>query len=127
MYQLESIANILQAAGIATLGQDLFLYHAPAEVENCTILYPSNDPPLIDPDTPNYFIGKFQTIARNSTYEGGLVISKRIGDALTLFNTDTSQMFIKTVRPLFQPRVYRRGGSGILEFSVSYEIRFVAK
>jgi hypothetical protein len=101
MYQLEGIATLIQNAGIATLGTDLFLYHAPAEIEQCIILYPSNDPPMVDPDTPRYFQGKFQTIVRQIDYQPGFDICKRLDTALTVFNKDTPLMFIKSVRPLY--------------------------
>jgi hypothetical protein len=127
MYQIETIANLIEEANLATLNKDMFLYSANAEMNNGIILYPSNDPPIIDPDTPRYFKGKFQIIVRNMRYEQGIALCENLSNALTLFNKDTPAMFIKYVRPLYQARVYRRSDSGIIEFSVTYEIRFVAK
>lgn len=127
MYQLETIADIIEGATLATLGEDMFIYHSPAEVENCLILYPSNDPPIIDPDTPNYYHGKFQTIVRNATHDAGIALCKQLETTLTKYNYDTPEIFIKYVRPLYQARVYRRSDSGALEFSITYEIRFIVK
>jgi hypothetical protein len=127
MYQIEEISNIISEAGLATLGTDMFLYSVDATATNCIILYPSNDPPIIDPDLPNYFRGKFQVIVRNYTHEGGLDISNAVSKALTLFNTDLDTIFIKYVRPMYQARVYRRSDSGLIEFSVTYDIRYIAK
>jgi hypothetical protein len=127
MYQLETIADLIQTANLGQLGQDMFLYHSPAEVESCIIVYPSNDPPAIDPDLPKYYIAKFQTIVRAKKHDVGLALCKSLSDTLTRHNLDTPEMFIKTIRPLYQPRVYRRSDSGVLEMSVSYEVRYVDK
>lgn len=127
MYQLEDIADIIESAGLASLGVDLFLYHAPSAASNCVILYPSNDPPIIDPDMPGYYKAKFQTIVRNNDYAPGLELCKSLSDTLTLFTTETANMDVKVCRPLYQARVYRRSDSGILEMSVSYDIRYTSK
>jgi hypothetical protein len=126
MYQIDGIVELIEGAGLASVGEDLFIYHSPADVHNCIILYPSNDPPIIDPDTPGYFKGKFQTIVRSDDYTSGLALCQALSDALTLFNTDTEPMFIKTIRPMYQARAYRRSDSGAIEFSITYDIRYTA-
>lgn len=127
MYEIEDIATLISYDGVATLGTDLFLYSAPAEVTHCTILFPSNDPPIIDPQTPFYLRGKFQTIVRASTYQDGFAKCKELAAALTKNNVDMPTIKIKEVRPLYQARAYRRSDSGALEFSVTYRVTYVQK
>ena len=127
MYEVEDIGTLIENAGLGTIGNDLFLYHSPAEVENCIIVYPSNDPPPIDGELFYYRRGKFQTIVRNTRYQSGLDLSKALSDALTLTNIETDKMKIKRCRPLYEVRVYRRSEAGPIEFSVTFEIIFVTK
>lgn len=127
MYEVEDIGTLLENAGVGTVGEDIFLYHAPAEEGNCVIIYPSNDPPAIDPERPFYMKGKFQVIVRNHTYQDGIALSKTISQALNGYNIDTPLMTIREIRPLYQVRVYRRSLSGEIEFSVTYQIIYVQK
>lgn len=127
MYEIEDIGTLIESAGLGSLGSDLFLYHSPAEIENCIIVYPSNDPPAIDGELFYYRKGKFQTIVRNTRYQDGMDLSKALSDALTFENTETEKMKIKRCRPLYEVRVYRRAESGVIEFSVTFEIVFVTK
>jgi hypothetical protein len=129
MYEVEDIGTIIENAGLGTVGTDIFLYSAPADPSAMpfTIVYPSNDPPIIDPERPYYLRGKFQTIVRANDYQSGLLLAKALSDALTFFNQETPLMKIKECRPLYQVRVYRRSDSGAIEFSVTYKITYVQK
>lgn len=128
MFEIEDIGTLLEAAGIGTLGYDILLYHSNDDSPNpTTILYPSNDPPAINPELPFYLKGKFQTIVRANEYAAGLELSKSIIAALTIHNEETTQMTIKEIRPLWQTRVYRRAESGHIEFSTTFQITYVQK
>lgn len=127
MYEISEIASLLEANTSYTIGVNLFLYHAPAEVVSCAIIFPSNDPPRIEPETPGYLHGKFQVIVREIDYETGFAKCKEFDTALSAFNVDTPTIKIKQVRPLYQPRVYRRSEGGSLEFSNNYSIHYVQK
>jgi hypothetical protein len=127
MYELRDIADIIEQAGEGTIGMDLFLYHSPADVSQCTLLYPSNDPPLIDPERPGYLVGKFQVIRRDINHTSGFEKCRAISDALTLYETETQNIKIKQLRPLYQARAYRRSDNGILEFSITFKINYIQK
>ena len=129
MYEVEDIGTLIENAGLGTVGTDIFLYSAPPDPAALPIIivYPSNDPPAIDPERPYYLRGKFQTIVRANDYQTGIALSKSLGSALTFFNTETSLMKIKECRPLYQVRVFRRSDSGAIEFSVTYKITYVQK
>jgi hypothetical protein len=127
MYEHEDITNLLENAGLGTAGTDIFAYHSPPDVSNCIIVYPSNDPPAIDPERPFYMKAKFQVIVRNSDYRAGLEKCKLAQAALTFNETETGQMKVKQCRPLYQARVYRRSGSGELEFSITFQVIYVQK
>lgn len=127
MYELRDMAELIALSGQGTIATDLFLYHAPADVEECIILYPSADPPMIDAECPGYLVGKFQTIVRTKRHETGFEKCKALATALTKYNTETSTIKIKQLRPLYQARVYRRSDNGILEFSITYKINYTQK
>jgi len=127
MYEHADILTLLENAGLGTVGTDIFAYHSPAEAHNCIIVYPSNDPPPVSPETPFYFRGKFQVIVRNSDYAAGIEVCKAVQAALTFYNTETAQMNVKECRPLYQARIYRRSGSGDLEMSINFSITYVQK
>lgn len=128
MFEIEDIGTLIESAGLGTLGSDILLYHSnPDSPTPCIILYPSNDPPPISPETPYYMKGKFQTIVRANRYQDGIDLSKQLITALTLHNEETTQMTIKEVRPLFQTRVFRRSDSGHIEFSTTFTITYVQK
>jgi hypothetical protein len=127
MYEVEDIVTLIEQAGAGTAAIDIFAYSAPADAKACIIVYPSNDPPAINPETPFYMKGRFQVIIRHYDYATGMELSKTISNALTFYNTETTLMTIKECRPLYQVRVYRRSGSGEIEFSVTYQITYVQK
>lgn len=127
MYEVDDIGALLEANGFGTVGANIFLYHAPPESNDIIIVFPSNDPPRLEEETPYYLKGKFQIIVRSSTFEDGRNTSKQISDLLKQYNIETAQMKVKRLRPLYQVRVYRRSDSGAVEFSVTYEIIYVQK
>ena len=127
MYEHADIVTLLENAGLGTSGTDIFAYHSPPDVHNCIIVYPSNDPPPVDPQTPYYYRGKFQVIVRNADYNAGIEICKAVQAALTINETETAQMKVKQCRPLYQARIYRRSGSGALEMSINFQIIYVQK
>jgi hypothetical protein len=127
MYQITDIATVIENAGLGQYGVDLFTYYAPPEVASSIILFPSADPPVIDPELPYYYKGKFQIVVRNEDYDIGLELCKQLSETLTIHNTQVGNTFIKMCRPLYQPRVFRRSESGVLEMSITFDIRFVEK
>lgn len=127
MYEIMDIAQIMEDKGLGTIGVDIFALSADPDSQNYVMLYPSADPPVIDPELPFYFVGKFQAIVRNFDHQTGLNLCKTISNAMTFTNLETPTLMIKRCRPLAQPRIFRRSESGSLEFSVTYEIVFVTK
>lgn len=127
MYNITDIGDYLVAQGFGTLGTNLFIYNAPADIAEYTLLWPPNDPVIIDPDLPFYRKGKFQAIVRSRTYENGLTKIKQCQDLLTLFNTDMTNIFVKQLRPIHEPRVFRRSPSGDIELNINFSIIYVEK
>lgn len=124
MYALKDIKTLLIDAGVTT---HVYLYTSPAESSTCIILLPSFDPLPIDHELPGYMKGKFQTIIRHGEDEAGMLLAKDIADKLTLLTTEATTINIKRCHPLHEARRYRRSDSGVLEFSINYEIVFVYK
>lgn len=127
MYNITTIAEILESASMGIVGADIFVYHAPPEKQDCMILYPSAEYNVIDPETPTYYTSRFQVIIRNAKFQEGIELCKQIETVLTIFNQDTTDIKIKRCRPLHQARVYRRADSGLIEFSINFDIRYIIK
>jgi hypothetical protein len=82
---------------------------------------------MVDPQMPFFYKAKFQVIVRNSDYATGIEMCKAVQEALTFYETETTQMKVKQCRPLYQARIYRRSGSGDIEMSINFLIIYVTK
>lgn len=127
MYNIDDLGTVMEGKGLGTVGIDIFCLFAPPEKTNYALLYPSADPPVVDPELPGYYTGKFQIIVRHVDHAEGLDKCKAIAEAMTFNNLETTNLLIRRCRPLTQARIYRRSESGSLEFAVSYDIRFITK
>lgn len=61
---VDSMANHLQDAGAATLGENLFVHRMPAEIKQGLLLINNAGGPRVDPYIPDYRRCRFRLIAR---------------------------------------------------------------
>jgi len=128
MYQLKEFANILTARIGLQLGKDLFMYSAPPEKDVLTLLMSSTDGVPIDFELKGLTKSKFQAIIRHGKHEEGLALAKQVQDALTIEqDTVAGDILVKYCRPKHQARPYRRADSGMLEFSINFDVCFVSE
>lgn len=122
---LETIQDILDEENVGTTGVDLFLYEAPADVQNYVLVKQGGDGIPIDWDLPNYYNVRYQIIVRNIDYVSGNTVCQSILNALSIFELTKNGIYIKYSLPREQPKVFRRSDSGVVEFSINFDIVFV--
>lgn len=127
MYLLDSVAQIINDDGIATLGEDLFILDAPSAVQNYIVVLPDYKPATIDPDLPNYHTMNFKVVVRNVDHEAGMALCNLIINSTTLYSYEDLFLKIKRLQPLSLPMVFRRSDMGVIEFSITYNARFIIK
>lgn len=121
------IAQVVEDAGIAKAGTNLFLNLFPAEVETGVLLRSPLTGTRIDYELPEYRKSSFQVIVRTHAhkYSTGEAMAKAIFDALTFEETQLNSIFIKYVRPKHEPVSFRGSPGNNVEFSINFEICFV--
>ena len=124
---LEDLGALLEEASVGTVGSDLFYYSAPDEAKQYTLLMYGGDGIPINWDLPRYYKVRFQAIIRAANYTDGFAIAESVMNTLTFYESETTQYYVKQCLPKEEPRPYRRGDAGILEFSLNFDIVFIKK
>lgn len=121
---LDALAKIIETEGVAILGENLFTYSAPAEVEYYALLVLGGDGIEFDNETPGHYNTKFQVIVRATSYEDGFALADDIKQALTFYGKKVDKFSFKQSLPRDEPRPFRRNEAGIIEFSNNFLISF---
>lgn len=126
--RLEDLAQRLVDAGIGTLAVDLFIYAMPPEVNRGVLLHSGLSADTLSYELPGYRPGaSFQLIVRNTTYPDGFrLIDAAVAAATILRPTMLGSYRINYLRARHDPLVYPRSDGGGLEFSVNFDVNFVA-
>lgn len=124
---LAPIAQVIEDAGLAKGGTDMFLNIFPAEVETGVLLRSPLVGTKIDYELPDYRKSSFQIIVRThaQNYLSGLTLANDISNALLFDETALDAMYIKYIRPRHEPVSYRTTPGNNIEFSVNFDICFV--
>lgn len=122
---LEHLAKVIENEGIAIIGQDLFYYSAPAEVEQYVLLMLGGDGIPFDNEVPGYYNTKYQVIVRSASYSEGFALANDVKEALTLYGRKVDNITFKHSLPRDEPRPYRRNEADIVEFSNYFLVSFV--
>lgn len=118
---LDALADILETSTT----EKVFVYSADEDAEVYTLLMLGGDGTPIDWDLPGYINARCTAIIRHRNYEDGFNLANEVKDALTFYETTQGNYHFKQVLPREEPRPYRRGDSGILEFSINFSITFI--
>lgn len=121
---IEELAERLESLGVGIVGRDVFYHSALDGVQEYTLLMYSGDGIPINWELPMYYDVKFQAIIRHPNHEGGFILANAVKEALTFYETTTTSYHIKQCLPREEPRPYKRGDAGILEFSINFSIAF---
>lgn len=118
------MATHLQAEGLGTEGQDLFVHHMPARVER-GILLMVQTPIMRHEDIDNYRKGEFQAIVRHTDRQAGYSLASQVADTLKVQDLTLGNMLFKFIHPIHDPLVYPRSEGNGLEFSVNFKCAFL--
>ena len=117
MKHLLQVAQMIQAANLATEGTDLFIGTIPADVKRGVML---RDPLIgveIDEGMENFYSFDFQVIVRDPDVQAGVSRANAIQALLKLQDLDCPEIFISWMRPKTKPISYPRGDANDIETS----------
>lgn len=123
--KLEPIAAMLEAAGIGTVGTDIFVNMAPP-VNPGILLRQYFGGTRLYPELPGYRKTTFMLIARAADYTEGWELCERAVAALTISTEQIAQgVKWKYMRPETEPFVYPASPGAMLEFQVNLDCCYV--
>jgi minor capsid protein len=129
--KLEYLAQVLQDAGLGTIGTDIFVDYMPAEVTKGVVLKNPLAGTPVDPNLPDYYRTRLQAIVRAPTRDVGNELSDRVGKALKMFNrkfydlNGKLAMQINHIYPAQLPIVYPYTPGNVIEWSLNFVTSYV--
>lgn len=124
MNPLIPIAQMLNDAGVATLGQNLFINMMPISVTNGIPLRNPINGTKIDHELKGHYNTEFKVIVRTTNYETGYKLMKKVFRLLTLDNHFVEGMHIKQCYPDNEPIEYPISEGNTLELASDFKIAF---
>lgn len=122
---LEIIFNRLEAMGLGSEGDTLFLHNMPAHVETGILIKENLNGTRIDYELPGYFRTSFKVIARSSDYTAASDLMIEVSKVLTLKDTTIEGTYFQFIRPLTKPLSYRVSDGNNFEVAVQFEVACV--
>lgn len=117
------LINRLQAAGLGTPGDSLFVNMMPPQCEKGTLLRQPLTGTAIDYYLPEYFKTRVQVIVRTHDFEEGQELIKQVVNALTIKTpTQLDAMFVRYLRPVTKPVSFPMTLGNFIEFTVPMDI-----
>lgn len=121
----------LEAAGIATRGQDLYLHTFPAEVSVGVMLKAPLTGVLVDPHIPGFHKPNLQAIVRHTQPELGETLATRVSRALTVSREEfylatavRGRVRLAVFYPRQLPIQYPRLDGNTIEWSLNFTTAF---
>lgn len=127
MKHLNSVAGIIEAAGIARVGIDLFIGTIPADVSSGIMLRDPLVGATIDKGMKNFYSFEFQVIVRDPDVAQGYVRAEQIQSVLDITDWEDADIHISWMQPCNLPVSYPRGDSDTMETSFRVSIGFGRK
>lgn len=122
--KLETVAKMIELAGVGIRGVDIFIGHMPAERDGILLRQPFGGTP-IDHELPGWLKTDYQLIVRAKTYlAGDSLIKAAIMAASTLNGVTASAKFLY-MRPRHQPLNYPISPGSRFEFVVNMDACYV--
>lgn len=112
-------AAILNSAGVATSGVDLFVYDAPPTATHFALILPDLEGIAEDENLPGYYQTGLSVVVRDDNFPAALAKATAISAALNLHEHDAGEIRIKRIRPTHKPMPYRVPQSDAVEASVN--------
>lgn len=100
---LTPVAQWLEKRGVGTIGETIFMYHLPADVEAGILLRPSLAGARIWHDLPGYLKFDFQLITRAKTFEEAQALADQAVKELTVNDRNIGGWMVNYMRPATMP------------------------
>jgi hypothetical protein len=130
--KLELLAQVIQDAGIGTIGEDIYVHNMPADVTRGIMLRNPLAGTNIDNGLPGYFRDRLQAIVRATSHADGDVLAKQVTKALKMerkrlfLDTDGKLLLqINYLLPAQLPIVYPWTPANVLEWSINFITSYV--
>lgn len=122
---LMPLAERLEAAGLGTLAETIFLNMIPSECPQGVLLRNPLRGTKIDYELPGYYKTTFQLIVRSPNYAVGEQLIQEVIAALTLAETQVGPLYVRYMRPLTKPVVFPISKGNLLEFATDFDTAFM--
>lgn len=121
---LEGVVEILEAAGVATPGRDLFINFMPADKVGVLLRPPFGGTP-IDHELPGYRSTSFMLVVRHPNPTVGKTLMADATAALTMDNAIAGAMHINYMRAQTEPQIYQPSAGGNIELITNIDASYV--
>jgi hypothetical protein len=129
--RLDLLAQLLQDAGVGTIGEDIFVHRMDADTVRGVLLREPLDGVPVDANIPDYFKHNIQVIVREVDQAAGDALATRTRKALTFYNREfldnanVLQMKVNQLYPRTLPRPYPRLQGDGIEWSMDMFANYV--
>jgi hypothetical protein len=124
MKHLYVAAELIQAAGLAEIGVDLFVGTMPHDTQTGVMLRDPLVGAMIDDGMQDFFDHEFQVVVRNTDPGVGYEQARAIGEILTMSRRDFPGIHIVRMNPRTLPVSYPMGDADHVETSVRIHCAF---
>lgn len=122
--KLEIVKDMIEKAGVATFGEDLFIGMMPLEAQIGVLLRHSGIP--IDHELPGYFKGQFRIVARAPAYLDAQELMQRVTQAITVrVETRASGVLVRYLRAVSTPAPFPVSDGDLIEFNCNFDIAYI--
>lgn len=119
--KLFAVAEMLELAGIAKLGEDLYIYNMPENLQAGVLLIDDTDSPTeVDEYIPKLKKSDFRAIVRGNDYEEAMNLALEVRAVLDKYDyTATNGLMFLRIKPTYDPIAYPVSESDVIEVSVN--------
>ena len=118
--KLEAVAEILHTEGIASKGQDLYIYRMPEGVQAGVLLIDDPDTPTeIDEYIPKLRKSNFRAVVRGVDYETAMALAYLVRNALDVAQVTINGILFLRLKPTYDPIAYPIPDSDVVEVSIN--------
>lgn len=116
---LRQMAELLQEAGLGTIGTNIFMYRMPNTVTSGLLLLDRMPGDTIDHELRGMRRGGFQVVARGQTYDETLI--RATLPILSIESKVIKGLDVKYIRPRSEPFAYPATDGENIEYSLNFE------
>jgi hypothetical protein len=129
--KLEILAQLIQDAGLGTIGEDIYVHSMPADVTSGVLLRDPLAGTKVDPGLPGYYRSRLQTIVRAPDHASGKTRSEAVAKVLEMgkriFNNADGSLAMQVNYIYLEqlPIVYPWTPANVLEWSLNFVTSYV--